>query len=275
MTRKWSATLIPLLFVRVLLGFPPAAGETLDGPIAKGSKATYADLLRLICPDLKVDTDDPSTATATKAVAIRYLDQAAEGQPQEDSIIKVGSARTIAVVKGRALVTFIMPISQAIPERAFAVFDLGSTPKLVDVVGVPQFPDDAGDYSQALSLNDSTEAYVFDGHHFNSQQGYDGYTILFVRGDRVEQIEALGTLSCRGCASASFDESVDLSTTPDPGHDYNKILIRVTFKQLAENHHRPFTRYYSAEYRWDAQAKRFVTLSKALKELRDFNHKNY
>ncbi len=144
MTRK---LLIPLLSFATLLASPLASSQTIDTPIAAGSKVTYADLLRLICPDLEVDKDDPSSASATKAIAIRELGSSNEPKPQEDSVLKVTGVSTLAMsVKGtpRVLITFMMPVSEDRAARVLAVFDLGGAAKLADAVGVPQFPDDPG-----------------------------------------------------------------------------------------------------------------------------------
>ena len=266
----------------VLLAGPAWAGAKMDRPIGPGFQVTYRQLLQLICSDIRINPDDPTSATATRAIAIRELASSEEAQPQiveeGEPPLRVEGVGTVALSTTptpRVLVTFTMPISQDVPERALAVFDLAATPKLVDVVAVPAFPDDAGDYTKSLRLDDATSAYVFESHHFNSSQGYDGYTLLFLRGNRLEQIETVGALSCKGCESGSFEERVDLSTVPDAGRPYNRIVVRVRFQQLPDKRHRAAVRTYAAEYRWDASVLQFLTSSNELEQLKAVNQKNY
>lgn len=282
MTRKWSTWLIPLWLMSILLSIP-LPGEEMNSPIAKGSKVTYFDLLRLIYPDLTVDKDDPEIAAATKAIAIRNLENAQEGVALDDSVITVTGPYTMpSTMKGtsRILMTFVVKAAE-VPERILALFDLSGSPKLMDVVGSPGFPDDVGIPSLPMSLNDTTDAYVFGATHVSSNRAFEGKWILFVRGDRMEIIEGVFLLICSECEAGSFEEGVSITTASDPGRLYHKIIISVEFKQMAdppESEHRPrrrpFTRYYTAEYRWDSQANRFVTLSKELERLEAFNKDN-
>src|SRR5215470_7738920 len=51
----------------------------LTAPVQKGSKTTYADLLRTLFPDLKVDRDLPGEGTAHKTVPIKHIGEQDEG----------------------------------------------------------------------------------------------------------------------------------------------------------------------------------------------------
>jgi len=153
----------------------------------------------------------------------------------------------------------------------------------VDIVSVPGFPDDPGDYEFRIRLNPGTDAYRFDAYHSNSSQGYQLSTILFVRGDRIEKVLDVALLSSRGeDAAHSFTETLELSSVPDPGGRYAGVLVRVTFKREAdepESQHRPrrpsYRRFYSATYRWDPAARQFRTTSREVLALEAFNLKEY
>jgi hypothetical protein len=258
------------------------AGEEINSPLAKGSKVRYLDLLRLVCPDLKVKDDDPAAAVATRRIGIRELgtnDTPAQVEEEEIAITAVALLTT----GPRALVTFVANAATSEQKRNLALFDLSAAPKLLDVVSVSGFPDDVGNLDSALTLNETTDAYVFAAFHMNSSQGYNGYTILFLHGNRFEEIVSLGLLSQNAFGDAeSFEESADFSTVPDPGHAYRSVVIKATLKHLAdppESEHRPrrrpYTRLYTAVYRWDAAAGKFVTNSREIELLRAFNKKNY
>ena len=212
-------------------------------------------MLRLVCPDLEIDKDDPLSGNAPGRIAIRELGKT-DTPEAWDADVKVERVSAIDIIAGeppRVLLSFAVTSDTSVPDRALALFELGPTPRLVDAVMVPGFPDDTGDYSSRLSLSSNSAAYVFSAYHYNSSQGYESAKILFVNGIRIEPVEELGLLSCNRIGEAQgFQESIDISSAPDPGRLYGKIVIRVTFKWVADppdSEHRPLrrasTRYYT------------------------------
>jgi len=275
-------------FAIPLSALPPTGGQEISSPIAAGSKFTYAALLQLVCPDLKVDPADASKATATQSVDIREL-----GKKPVDSELRTGDQITIESVKTvalqaspkgpRALVGFaVYSKDEETYSRNLAAFDLSAAPRLIDVVSVPGFPDDAGDFEGRLVLNKETEGYIFESYHSNSSQGYQISTVLFLHGDRFEKIADVGLLSSRGYdREQSIEQTVNISAQADAGRPYNSVVVQVTFKRLADepdSQHRPLRkeskRYYTATYRWNPAAGRYTTLSKELEVLDAFNQKN-
>jgi len=274
-------------FAIPLAALPPSGGQEISSPIADGSKFTYAELLQLVCPDLKVDPADASKATATQSVDIREL-----GKQPSDAELRTGDQITLESVKTvslqaspqgpRALVSFALySKDEETFSRNLAAFDLSAAPRLIDVVSVPGFPDDAGDFEGRLVLNKETEGYIFESYHSNSSQGYQISTVLFLHGDRFEKIADVGLLSSRGYDLVqSIEQTVHISAQAAAG-PYNSVVIQVTFKRLADepdSQHRPLRkeskRYYTATYRWNPAAGRFTTLSKELEILDAFNQKN-
>ena len=100
-----------------------------------------------------------------------------------------------------------------------------------------------------------------------------------MHGNRIEKIADAGTLSSQGFGDVQgFEETATFSIVPEPGLVYRSIVIKAVLKYLPDDpemEHRPlrrgYSRFYSAIYRWDAKAGKFVTLSNGLKPLDTFN----
>jgi hypothetical protein len=179
--------------------------------------------------------------------------------------------RTVPLPTGgppRALVSFALSSEGEVWSRYLALFDLSGAPKLLDAVQVNGFPDDEGDYTKSLALGRAASAWIFDAFHSNSSQGYQTTTILNLHRDRIEMIEQQSLLSCTGCQSGSFKERLSVTTAPDPASEFRKVVIQV---RRTGAHPGIFT----GIYRFDKAAGKFVTASRELGRLDEFNQKNY
>lgn len=118
---------------------PVAAAVKLDRPVAQGSRTTYASLLQRVCPDLKVDAEDPTSAAAT--ISIRHLDPG--GQPHEfDGEFKVRDARLVNVrIPGTSPLLLMFTAEPAEgdmePHKELALFQLSPVPRLLDALELP------------------------------------------------------------------------------------------------------------------------------------------
>lgn len=210
-----------------------ASAQDLSTPIQENSKYTYADLLRLICPDLKIDKDDATIASASKSVAIRTL--GSKDPPEAwDAAIQVENVNTLdAKISGPPQLLLMFDIKPAgddahHPTGELALFDIAAAPRLLDVVESPSMPDDHGSLwgHGLLHLSPTSDAFVFGTNHSNSSQGYHAFTILFVNAGRIRQIEDVMLLSCNYCKGGAFRESAKITAAS------NQITIRVVLKLL-------------------------------------------
>jgi hypothetical protein len=264
---SWS---LPLAFL-LLATF--AGAQDLTTPVLKTSKFTYADLLRRICPDLKIAKDDPATGTATKTVPIRRL--YGKDPPEEwDVPIKIENVNTLdAKIDGapQLLLQFDIKGEDDHPTRHLALFDIAAAPRLLDVVESPSTPDDPGSLwgKGLLHLSPTSDAFVFQTDHSNSSQAYQSFTILFVNNQHISQIEDVKLLSCTGCQSGTFTENATITTAPDLVGGWKQIAVRVVLRTGKS------MRVYSAIYRWNAAKQNYIATSNALQLLEAFNQKNY
>ena len=266
-----------------IFGYVALPGESLDTPIAKGSQFTYEQLLKLVFPDLETQSDDPKSGMASESVAIREFDGAGQAA-QKETEVPVSSVNTVPadLGPGKALLSFVTEI-QGTDCRSLALFDLAGTPRLLDVVQVPAFPDDPGGFSRKVRLNDKTSALIFDAYHHNSDQGYQSRAIVFVHGERIKLISQVALLRYNGGSlGGSFDETATITTLPDPGREFAKVVIRATLKFLADppdSEHQPrqraSARIYTSTLRWDAAKAEFTEPADGLAPLDKFNKDKY
>jgi hypothetical protein len=151
-------------------------------------------------------------------------------------------------------------------------------PKLLDVVQVPATPDDPGGLEQTIQLNEKTPALVFRAYHSSSSRGYEEVSIIFVNRDRIQMLWHLAMLSGNG--DYRCKESVSISTQPDAGREYNRVLARATLQLLADPpDHRPrqrtSTRIYTHIYRWDPGRETFIDTNKAIAVIDEYNKDKY
>jgi hypothetical protein len=260
----------------VLAGFLPAA-EMTERPVP-GSKITYADLLKRVFEEVKVDSKEPGAATASDSLPIRPLLGKDPAEALTGTVRIEGISRVGIRIPGRpqALVMFSVNPGEPDPDKVdLALFDIAGAPKLLDIVEAPSFPDDAGGLwpGDFLVLSDSADALVYESNHSNSSQGYQGLTVVAVRNAKVEPLLRIDLLSCDGCHSGSFTEKAAISTAPDPGSSYRKLIVKVT-RELRRGGVKS-SRTFAAEYRWDPAKGEYRPLSRDLEELAAFNEKNY
>jgi hypothetical protein len=271
-----------LIAAIALSAWPPPEGRKLRDPIRPGSKYTYQQLVGTVFNHFDAGDDNPTKGSGFGSVAIREFD--GPGTPAvSDAEIKAESVNVIATPgagTGRALLSFVSPID----EQNFmylAWIDLtAEKAKLLDVVRMPGTPDDSGSLEQTIQLNEKTLAFVFRAYHSNSSRGHEEVSIIFIHSDRIQMLGHLAMLSGKG--DHRFKESVSISTQPDPGREYNKVLARATLQLIADppdSDHRPrqrrSTRIYTNIYLWDPDKEAFIDTNKAIAVIDEYNKDKY
>src|SRR5207248_11102019 len=113
-----------------------APAAQLRQPVMSGSKYTYADLLRKVFPNLRVDKTEPEKASASKSVVIRHI--TGDEKPFEiDSDVKIEDVRRVDLhIAGKAqeVLMFIAKVDEGKNGASeIALFDLSGSPKLLDI----------------------------------------------------------------------------------------------------------------------------------------------
>jgi hypothetical protein len=260
--------------------------DELRQTVMAGSKYSYADLLRKVFPNLKVNKAEPEAATASKSVSIRPVNR--DEKPFEcTSDVKISDVRRIdlhAVGQRQVVLMFTLDHDDGtVGASDLALFDVSGNPKLLDIVEAPSFPDDHGwltSDSGPLHINEATDAFVMYTQHHNSSESYENYTPIFVDNGKFKTIDSFDLLSCNDYNDA-FQERIAFSTAPDPERRYNKVLARVTVEVLPDppdqkprRRTKKSVRSYTAEYRWDTAKGEYAPASTQLPRLAEFNGKN-
>ncbi|HKA20552.1 MAG TPA: hypothetical protein VKN18_19870 [Blastocatellia bacterium] len=258
--------------------------KDLNGPVQRGSKGTYLDLLRTLFPDVKVNPDLPDEATAHQTIPIKHIGDQDEGTVFEgDFKIKEVEFRQV-LNQGRALFLLLIDLTaenanEATPyEGEASVLALFSADpvKLLDALDVKtdKFTDFWG--KQPISHLDSRNDYfVIHNTHFNAGESYDDYTVMSVDEGKLTVITSLFTLNTQACGWKESQTPV-FRTLRMPAGKYPTLLVtvkltkEVTSEECARRA-RGYTRYYRATYRWNATKARYEGDSRQLERLDKFN----
>ncbi len=268
-----------------LIAVPATADDYVTplDPVPGHGEVTYADLLRLVIPDLDIDGsghlpegivhidgpemtgETPETVNIT-SLEIRTIE--AEGSPTIWVMADIG--------EGGNLGTYTL----------LAAFDDGATPKLLDAVEVDS-DRLTGFIGQKLRISDKDEAALIDSEHSNSSQTYQSEPLVFLKGGKFAVVDDFFAFGTQSCSSVQYEE-LKVEAAPI-GDAYWPITATVT-RSIAGTMDTPsladesgdedsppciepefpadFThKDFSATYTWDAAAGKYATTSGALDEL--------
>jgi hypothetical protein len=224
-------------FSAILLLAYTAGAAQLRQPVMAGSKYSYADLLRKVFPNLKVDKAAPETATASKSVTIRHLTGDAEPFEVADTAKITDVKRVDMRIPGKPQLLLMYAVDQNDGTRGaseLALFDMSNASKLLDVAEGPETPPDDHGWVDSeillLHLNDTTDVFVFVTEHHNSTEGFDSFTPIFVHNGRLKKIDTFDLLSYNDSAIGPWVERIAFSTAPEPGRSLGIVTVRVTLE---------------------------------------------
>ena len=253
-------------------------------PVAGHSGLTYFDLMRMVVTDLAPESADDEVkahrivdyrhiegreykTVPEGAVAIKYL------EPLE--IHTNGMARLVVMAD-------LGPSEGAVAEFVLlALFDVGGSPKLLDVVEVGSDRLTGFSDKPLLALGHGTDLIRVDSDHFNSDEDFVNTELIFVRDDRFQLVDAVYTYNAKTC-SYQLTEWPAVRTVADRGRRYRRIVLTVPEKVERQRDFadcgddkapRPFVRTFRATYRWNAHRRTFVTAAGNLQKLAKENDK--
>lgn len=253
----------------------PAPGDAL--PSTPG--VTYADLLRLVVPDMEVKD---AGFVGSSLIDLRHID--AEFGEME-ALEKVETHQIVAIPVGnpddaRLALFFDLGVSARGAEgfAVLALFDLSAAPSLLDVANVAfdRFTFPLNPYR--LDLGEADLLLTASTHH-NSSQGYAIVPLVLVHDDRLNLIDAIFLFDDSGCAYHRV-QRIDFAT--GPGETFADIVATVTEAtdptggdcggaQVPE----PPERTIAVTYRWDAAQARYVPDSDAFEVLAAGNEQRF
>jgi hypothetical protein len=243
---------------------------------------TYYDLMKQVVTDL--DANAQETPTAHSIVPYRHIEgDDAKTEPAGSLAIKYLEPLEIHAegASRLALLADLGPSDENVAEFVLlALFDMTSKPKLLDVVEVGRDRLTGFGTPPLTPLGSGTDLINVDSDHFNSNEDFVFNEYLFVRNNRFALVKSLFTFDAKMCEFALTEEP-SVSTQHVRGGRYNRILLDVREKRkvmpnAAECDRKPphpFTRNYTAIYRWDAHHGRFVAVSGNMKKLDAENDK--
>ncbi len=285
------AACLVLLAGQALAASPLLEIKDLKQPVAAGSITTFADLLKLVHPDLKPD-GGTAAASAGQGAAVRHLDDS-EIQPLTGEINFWGvTALPIRVRNQPLLLLYVYATGKDGEEGSgeqiydlLALFHTGSTPKLLDLVdirnvGIMQ-TNGLWTANPLLNLTPATQACLVFQEHFNSSQSYLQIRLLGVRNQRLEELLGVSPFGSKGFCE-SFATKAVFWTEPDKGREYPRVVAKLTVKmepsprdEACRKPQRGFTRSYRGAWQWDKAKQKFQMVSGNLDQLYKWYDKYY
>lgn len=235
---------------------------------------TFEDLLKQAAPDLH---DQGSDVVGHVRAPLRHLaGHDFEGDLADPQTFSMPEAQRFEA-GGRRYLAILVDLGgmedQVASATLLALYDDGPRPKLLDTVGVGL--DRLTGFSEhpIVKLGPHDQGLVTYSEHFNSDETFSGRLIAFVRGGKWRLLDSFFSYSARFCGWER-DEVPVFTSRPDPGRAYWQVSVDVQVKTTIDRTEgcderlpRPGVVHHRAVYRWDARRGRFVTSSKALKQL--------
>lgn len=206
---------------------------------------TYADLIRLVCSDVKASQDAKSVEVA-KCAPHRTFGVSDEASKWEGVSF---SDPKLLPAAGPHQVMLSVKFSGESQALAVALFDLEPRPKLLDAIEITGMPDCNPSLIEKLSLTGGGTILTFTSVHSNTSLVVEQDTLVAVRDNHLESLVTLQFQQC--CEKDDVERRFKVSGSAD------LIQVRVTEKTKVP-------RTYAASYQWNPTAKRYGTLSKAL-----------
>ncbi|HSE31665.1 MAG TPA: hypothetical protein VLA93_08805 [Pyrinomonadaceae bacterium] len=261
----------------------PTNEITLRSVIRKGSDTTYFDLLRMLLPDLQMNSTEPNAATAHRTIPFRNIEAKKAESLEGNFTVTTFGARLIRS-GGRRILLVQQDLSaeganEGTPYEGeaalLAAFSVEPQPKLLDVIDLKtdRFTDFWED-QPVFQLNAKNDGFVIHNTHWNAGESYDDYRLLFLDGERFKVITNIFLFNTQGCG-ATFTETPRFSSMPAAGK-YPNIVVKVKVKKDADGEEcsrrtRGYTRYYEGVFSWSTTKGNYQSNSPQLMALERFN----
>lgn len=254
------------------------AGDTVPGHPG----LTYADLVRQVAPDLRLNADDHRVEGHFKMPPRHLAGEVFQGEPSEPAVLGFIEDKRIRVggKKRIALLADLGGKEGRIESLALLMLfdDEGGTPKLLDAadVGIDK---DTGFADQAvLPLGSGDSALVTWSEHGAAGLAMGGYMIVSPVGDRLAMVAQVPLTSESLCGWKAI-ETAHFGTASDPGGPLHRIEATVTVRishtgqDGCNDEHQPAaaTHIFHAAWGWNPDSRRFEPSASTLDGLEALN----
>ncbi|WP_300621598.1 hypothetical protein [Dokdonella sp.] len=267
---------LPALLTALAFPFSCAVAQVshpaLDQPLPGDSGSTVRDLVRQIVPGL-AEGD-----IVHALLPVRHVNgDPAAPEPLEDA--PLGPVSLLPVQTGGRSRLLLLLDQNASAQDAdgyavLALFDANDA-RLLDAANVAWDRITAFHAGGKLAVASGEDVVLTLSEHFNSNQTYDTYAALGLRGDRIRLIGSLFTLSDRGCGYEHTQRPTFAATGPATARS-----IRVSVTDSVERDRMDCgeekipaarRRTIATTWRWDARNERYIVDPKAFERLEKEN----
>ena len=283
---NWRA---PLALSCVFAALAAASAIADQGPLKNAGDAvpghpglTYADLVRQVAPDLRLNADDHRVEGHFKMPPRHLAGEVFQGEPSEPAVLGFIEDKRIQVggKKRIALLADLGGKEGRIESLALLMLfdDEGGAPKLLDAVDVG-IDKDTGFADQAvLPLRPGDSALVTWSEHSAAGLTMGSYMIVSPVGDRLAMVAEIPLTSESLCSWRAI-ETARFGTASDPGGPLPRIEATVTVRishtgeDGCNDERQPAaaTHIFRAAWRWNPDSRRFELSASTLEGLEALN----
>jgi hypothetical protein len=256
-----------------------ALAVDLDENVPGHAGLTYFDLAKLLVTDLAPGAEGAG-AVGHAVVPFTHIEGRTQtGEPPETINLNSTDVEAMDIPGDPSRILLLVDLGQQEGFVAHAellgLISLTTAPKLIDVVEVGMAESTAfGQKTKPIMLAARTPLILIANEHDNSDESFVTTEMIFVRADRFQLIGAFATFDEKQCAYTR-SEDPSLAIFADRGaYPALHVAVRARIDPTGvegcgeqEKAPRARTTNYQAVYRWDSQARRFVTRSAQLKML--------
>jgi hypothetical protein len=278
---RFILTLVLLACQWTAAGAQAVGYPELGSAIAGHGKTTYADLARMVIPDLTKDKN--GFYRGGFPIEMRHIEGPDGGGSPPETAGLSGAGVLAIKTGGKDRLTMLFDLGDS-PDSAegyavLALYDITGKPALLDAVNVAVDRSTSFREPGKLSVDAGDDVLITTSTHFNSSQGYVITPLIMVRNDRFELIDMIYTFDENLCA---YKRTQDMAfQTPTDGQPYAAIEVTVTDTTVPSGEScdeappEASSHAISATYHWDKKTSRYVKDSDALDKLAAENAKRF
>lgn len=266
------AAIVAAIFVVIPATAQVLVSDPANTPVAD-RKFRYLDLMRLALPGLLQDGEGYRTG---KPLELRHI-SGDKDQRAEIAAGRIVREPIVMLVRSgeRRRVVMMLDLGRADDSgegvALLALFDIEQQPTLLDIANVA-YDRQTGFFDPGqLLLRDGSASLLIASGHWNSNQSYQTYGMVDLRGDRLRLIDSFFLFSDNGCGFARSQRPA-FAVAGSRAKPAIQVAVTETVTRREESCDgqplpRPGKRKVSVTYTWQAKDQRFVKSSDALERL--------
>lgn len=253
----------------------------LSDPVPGTQAVAYADLVRMLVPDLAAAGD--GAHAGSELVPLRHISAALEGIEPPARIVLHRVAAVPMLSGGRERLALLADLGTASDSAegvaVLALYDVSGSPALLDAANVAFDRYTSPREPALLRVGEGDDLLVYSSGHHNSSQSYVTTGLVLARDDRLELVDSVFTFDDGTCA---YERTQRLDISAGDERPYASISATVREETApsgaecgAATVPGPPSRSIAVTWRWDTAQSRYLPDSDAFERLASENETRF